>query len=153
MKKTQLLSIAFAITALALSGHTQAHAPGYGLVIHSAPVYKTRIVREPVRHCTRTKPRHTHTVIGGAIGAAIGLHHEHEAEAALLGGLIGASIGHGIDRHTSASSRHCRTSYRSYREEVLTGYRVTYRYRGKTYTTVTSYKPGRRIKLHKHHGY
>lgn len=152
MKHSQWLTAIFTIATLTLSGHTQAHAPGSGLVIRSVPVYETRIVREPVRHCTISPHSHTHTVIGGTIGAMIGLHHEQDPGAALLGGLIGAGIGQSIDRHTG-STRYCSTSYRSHRESVLTGYRVTYRYRGKTYTTVTSYKPGRRIELHKHHGY
>ncbi|MDO6746839.1 hypothetical protein [Gilvimarinus sp. 1_MG-2023] len=150
MKYLPSFTVFLAVSTLTLSGHTQAHQPraDYGLVIHSEPVYETRVSRQPVQHCTSSKGSRAHTVIGGAIGSIVGLHQQRDHKGALIGGLIGAGIGHSIDRHSTSKLRHCSTQFQTQRQTVVTGYRVTYRYHGDTYSMVTPHKPGHRIELH-----
>jgi uncharacterized protein YcfJ len=96
------------------------------------------------------------TVLGGIIGGVIGhqIGHGHGRDfATVAGAAIGAGVG-----YTSASRRYgsqtreetverCDVRYEHTTEERIDGYRVTYEYNGREYTTRLPYDPGERIKV------
>jgi uncharacterized protein YcfJ len=74
----------------------------------------------------------------------------------VVGTLLGSSIGHdaAVRRQRRESSEvysrtveRCETSYSIDRQERIDGYEVTYRYRGRTFTTRTDSHPGERIRV------
>ncbi len=140
----------------------------YGKVLKVTPVYREVKTTTPVKECwqepvTRSKTvRHgSHsagaTLAGGLIGGIIG--HQFgkgrgQKLSTAVGTLIGAQLGHDAVRDGHAS-QHTYTSYESFcevenqvsYEEILDGYKVTYRYNGKKYKVDMPYDPGKRIKL------
>ena len=136
----------------------------YGKVVEAEPQYRSVRVSEPRRECWGEEVRvpdggyrsHTGVILGGLIGGVVGhelgnRHHRPLTTAA--GAVLGASLGRDLSdgRRTHAYDvRHeevCRVTD-SYRvEDRLDGYRVTYRYNGKTFVTHTDHAPGRRIPL------
>ena len=74
----------------------------------------------------------------------------------IVGTLVGSAIGHdaavrrqrrdGYETYSRTEER-CRTSYSLDREERVDGYQVTYRYRGRSFTTRTDTHPGERIRV------
>jgi uncharacterized protein YcfJ len=103
------------------------------------------------------------TLVGGLIGAAVGQHINYRAGArdpvAVIGGsLIGAAIGNSIgvnraERHGEYEPvgyepvERCKVNYRDGWEDRTDGYRVTYVYHGREYTTRLPYDPGRRLRV------
>lgn len=98
-------------------------------------------------------------LIGAVIGNQIGNRDTHHA-GAVAGGLIGAAIGHDAAGRQAASrggygpeevrpveSERCEVRNEERIEERVDGYRVTYRYNGRTYTTRMSHDPGQRIRV------
>lgn len=101
-------------------------------------------------------------IIGGVIGRQFGDGKGRDAMT-LVGTLVGAAIGnerasrgreyderyadYGVYERQSRPVTRCETRYRTDAEERIDGYRVTYRYRGQTYTTRTDYDPGDRIRV------
>jgi uncharacterized protein YcfJ len=110
---------------------------------------------------SRTEVRST--IVGGLIGAAVGHHiqavHNVRDPAVVVGGsLIGAAIGSNIGVHKAErrgdyrdpvyhTVQRCEVAHREVWEERIDGYRVTYAYHGRHYTTRMPYNPGRRIRL------
>lgn len=125
----------------------------YAHVLEVHPVYDIVTVREPVRHCYNERVRHhgnggtlLGTVVGGALGGVI----TDSGAGAVAGAIIGGAIGHDSDHRRARyhRSRVCEVSYDQVRQvEELSGYRVKYRYRGKTYRTTLRNHPGERIKV------
>jgi uncharacterized protein YcfJ len=154
-------------------GHQRhAHEIEYARVIDVDPIVRRVRVSNPERECwmeerpvasgpTRSEIRGT--IIGGLIGAAIG--HDigsrgrgHDPAAVVGGSMIGAAIGNGIgaskaDRRGEyrdvayQSVEQCQVSYHDQWVEQIDGYRVTYVYDGRSYTTRMPYDPGRRIAI------
>ena len=91
---------------------------------------------------------------GGIIGHQIG-GGSGKRFATAVGTLVGAQIGHeAVNGHGGHASRevveyreHCETRHRVNYEQVIDGYDVTYKYRGKRYHVQMPYNPGERIKL------
>jgi uncharacterized protein YcfJ len=86
---------------------------------------------------------------GGLLGNQVGKGHGREAATA-AGAVIGAIAGDRLAGRSAQDSpqaqrevRSCRTVYES--QHRLTGYRVTYEYRGHQSTLVTSEQPGRTL--------
>ena len=172
--KQKLLTAAI-VTSLALAPAAFAgHGKHRGYQKHSftdtarvtdvEPIYRTVSVSRPHEECWTeeveyTRPGHggdraAGMIIGGLIGGAIGHNVDDSRNAPLVGALIGSAIGHdaaGKRRHRH--SRHigyeeqCRTVNNYYDEEQLDGYRVTYRYKGRSYSTHMDHDPGDQIKV------
>ena len=96
------------------------------------------------------------TLLGGIIGGVIG-HQIGTATAAtsrlIAGATVGAAVGYnsasrryGPQAHEETVQR-CDVRYETRYEERIDGYRVTYEYNGREYTTRMPYDPGERIKV------
>ena len=134
-------------------------------VIEAEPVYRTVEVSHPERHCwdeevTRQQPKHhsyTGTILGGIIGGVVANkvssgRGRGKDVATVAGALLGSSIGHDISHKnsrggytTTSLERRCEVTHHTTYEEKLVGYDVTYRYKGRLFTTRTQEHPGKRI--------
>ena len=162
------------ISSSALADHGVDRAAQHKDYVHAKvlsvqPVYREIRVHTPVRECwqepvkKRKQVRHHAadpgaTLAGGLIGGIIG--HQFgkgrgQKVSTALGTIIGAQIGHDASRRSHADSeihytqyeRFCEVDNRISYEEVLDGYNVEYKYRGKNYQTHMPYDPGDKIKL------
>lgn len=95
-------------------------------------------------------------IIGGAVGNALGHKKRNKQIGTAVGAILGASIGSDLSTKRSRGDyttrrrgyeQRCEVSHRTYYEEEITGYRVWYRYRGDTYSTRMSRKPGKKIRV------
>ena len=97
------------------------------------------------------------TVLGGIIGGVLGHQFGNSGHSRDFATVAGAAIGAGIGydsatRRYPASTREevvqrCDVRYEHTTEERIDGYRVTYEYNGREYTTRLPYDPGERIKV------
>lgn len=175
MKNSLIIStlsiFAMSLSTVAFAAKPTSHREDYAQVKKVTPIYKTVEHRVPHRECwvetVRTeKPRRHNSatgtlvggVIGGAIGHAVGHGNSNKKVGAVVGTLLGMSVGNDISRqsrHNNNSHQQvsyndverCETTYRYETEEKLSGYRVSYRYHGQTYTTRTRKHPGDRIRI------
>lgn len=131
-------------------------------VVASEPIYSRVEVRTPERYCHTRDWRHREVresramgaiiggVVGGAVGGSMGRHrHHHHHRDRHLGAALGAVAGAAIGAEISGGRGHerCETVERvEYREEI-TGYHVTYEYRGRLYHTESTTPPGRYLEL------
>lgn len=157
------------VSAAQASPHRDARGPrGVTLadVISAEPQYET-VRREVPREVCRTedvpRPRGQYSatspvlgaVIGGAIGNAVGHGHRNKQVGAVVGALLGGAIGHDVARRNQLrdggyeyeSRDVCRVETSYEEDERLTGYEVTYRYGGETYTTFMDRDPGPRLRV------
>jgi len=91
-------------------------------------------------------------VIGGVVGHELGHGHQHDPAGTLVGAAVGATLGHQLawrrqDRYETVTERRCAVKPDLEYYERVTGYRVSYRYRGRIYHTTTTDHPGRRIRV------
>jgi len=137
----------------------------YGTVVESHPIMQIVRHREPQQQCwdetvvhrERKHQSATGTILGGIIGAAIGNEvgrgRDNKRIGAVAGAVLGASIGNDVTknrsrgRHYQVVEQRCRTVFEEVEEERIVGYRVKYRYAGRTYTTETAHDPGNSIRL------
>jgi uncharacterized protein YcfJ len=105
-------------------------------------------------------------ILGGLVGAAIGNQigsGDGRRAATVAGAIIGSAVGH--DAAARRDTRNARYAYDNYGEsrpyevercgvrydqgyeERIEGYRVTYVYHGRVYTTRLPYDPGRRLRI------
>jgi uncharacterized protein YcfJ len=97
------------------------------------------------------------TLIGGVIGHQMGHGHRDGNIATVGGAIAGAAIGSHIGAQRDARNgraipvertvQRCNVVYRDDYEERIDGYRVTYVYNGREYTTRMPYDPGDRIRV------
>ena len=139
----------------------------YARVVRARPIYREIKVSEPVHECWDEPVYHTRHdghksasgmlaggIIGGIIGHQIGKGRGNKVATA-MGTLIGAQIGHeAVNGHARKHrekvigyEEHCETRHRVSYQQVVDGYDVTYKYRGRTYRTEMPYDPGKRIKM------
>lgn len=132
-------------------------------VVEVDPIVRRVRVEMPRRECweeVRTEYPERHqtagpTILGGIIGGVLGSQvgsGSGRDVATVAGTLIGASIGHDTARRTSRAPEEytverCQTRYENTYEERIEGYRVTYEYLGREYTTQLPYDPGDRIRV------
>ena len=144
----------------------------YAKVIHAEPIVRIVTVSSPRRECWNEKLRHyrrhgrrgsrsyTPMVVGGIVGGVVGNQFGRgrgRNALTLAGALLGASIGRDIGaqphrgyRPYTTTERHCEVREEYHEEERIEGYRVTYRYKGKTFVTRTDHHPGKRIRIKIH---
>ncbi len=133
-------------------------------VISAEPIYRTVEITTPERHCWDEEVEHYHanqhgytgTVVGGIIGGVVGHKISRNRGrgrdmATVAGALLGSAIGHDMSHnkrggyYTTSTERRCEVTERVSYEEELVGYDVTYRYKGRLFTTRTDEDPGERI--------
>lgn len=176
IRKTIVFMVTMAAVTLspaAMAGHGGYQ---YAKVVDVEPVYRYVTIQVPEEECwtevryeTVERPRRRDsrsvmpTIAGGVIGGVVGRQFgsgDGRDAMTVLGTLIGASIGHQAShrryseyddyRHTRVRSHpveRCETHYSTREERELDGYRVTYRYAGREYTTRTQEHPGKRIRV------
>ena len=133
-------------------------------VVESVPVYQEIEWREPVEHCTRVAkppsqqansgvPAVVGGIIGGVLGSQVGGGSGNKAATA-AGVVLGTVIGHDTAQRADAEAnakpgyrRECEWRDEVHRKRELSGYRVTYRYRGQLHETITKTPPGDTIRL------
>ena len=91
-------------------------------------------------------------IIGGVLGNQLGKGHRDRGVATVAGTIIGGAIGRDVARSNEtgpyvSQERACRTTNKYYEEERLAGYRVTYRYRGRTFTREMAQEPGKFVRV------
>ena len=162
MRTTQL--IAGAIALMTLSTAALADRPEYfndrARVLSSTPIYQQ--VNEPRRECWtdtvggdyRREPRSyggalIGGVVGGLLGNTVGQGNGRTAAAAVgavTGALVGDNISNNGRSYGYAQPRQVeRCQTRDHYRQVVSGYSVVYRYRGRNMRTTLPYNPGRFI--------
>jgi uncharacterized protein YcfJ len=91
-------------------------------------------------------------IIGGVLGHTLGKGHRDRGVATVAGTVLGGAIGRDMaSRQVSepyvTQERSCRTTHKYYEEERLAGYRVTYRYRGRTFSREMAEDPGKFVRV------
>lgn len=86
-------------------------------------------------------------IIGGVLGHEVG-DGDNRKVATVAGTILGAAVGREMDRDREArprtvEERHCRVTEDVVEEEYLRGYRVTYQYHGRRFTTFSEAHPGK----------
>jgi uncharacterized protein YcfJ len=139
----------------------------YAPVRYVEPIVRQVRIDNPRRECwddVRTVESRPHisdpevggrTLLGGIIGGVIG--HQFGSgrgrdAATVAGTMIGAGVGYdsAARRYGGVEERvvqRCSVRYEPEYEERIEGYRVTYEYNGREYTTRMPYDPGERIRV------
>jgi uncharacterized protein YcfJ len=139
----------------------------YAPVTRVRPIVRQVSVERPSRECyddvryVESRPHISdpdvggRTLIGGIIGGVIG--HQFGSgrgrdAATVAGAAIGAGVGYDAAARRSSSVheeivQRCEVRYEKRYEERIDGYRVTYEYNGREYTTQLPYDPGERIRV------
>lgn len=172
IKTVTLFSALTLASASAMADHDdryQRDSRGYdrgdkARVTHVEPIYRRVTVTRPQQECWEEPRRYrdghksyTSTIAGGLIGGVIGNQFgggSGKTAMTIAGTLLGGSVGRDVGaRHQDvdyAYQEQCRVVERSYQEQRIDGYEVTYRYHGKQYTTVMDQRPGKFIPVDVH---
>lgn len=137
----------------------------YARVVDVDPIVHRVVAASPQRECwyedrevyqqrgidQRTAtPTIVGAIIGGVIGHQFGSGYSRNV-GTVAGAVLGASIGHDSAQRSGdtevRSVQRCRVNDYPQYEQRVDGYRVTYIYRGREYTTVMPYDPGNRVQL------
>ena len=132
-------------------------------VLKAEPLYHVAQVARPVNECwtemvIQNKPHrgvYAGPLVGGIIGGVLGnrlASGRGSTSMTVAGTLLGAAIGHNLSAEsrqppTTANVRRCRTVNRLEPRQQVVGYRVHYRYEGKTFITRTRGYPGKFIRV------
>lgn len=139
----------------------------YARVVNVEPMRRRVRISEPVRECWDEvayesdgpfSSRHVgSTLLGGLIGGVVGnqIGHGRGRDAArVAGAIIGGAIGNNASRQRQGDYygrerlvERCDVHYRDSWNERIDGYRVTYEYAGREYTTRMPYDPGERVRI------
>lgn len=176
MKATSIALITAALTLTpALVTAQSERFYDYAKVKRVTPIYQSFEHRIPRESCWtervrveeyRRGPRSGSTtgtlvggVIGGALGHAVGRGSDNKKIGTVVGSALGMSIGNDVSRRRQSQyyddypdvsyedEQRCETTYSTEREERLSGYDVTYKYRGETFTTFMQEHPGDRLRV------
>lgn len=134
----------------------------YAPVLDVKPLIRTTQVEIPVRECyerpveVRRERRRgglgrvlAGGIIGGVIGSQFGDGSGREAMT-VLGSVVGAASQSERDtarRGETRLQKYCETTYEYEQRDRVEGFRVTYEYEGRTYTTRTRTDPGDEIRI------
>jgi len=151
------------------SRHNRSYDDGYDYapVVRAEPIVRQVRVETPRRECwddVQTVESRPHisdpavggrTLLGGIIGGVIG--HQFGSgrgrdAATIAGAAIGAGVGYDSARRVYGDReervvQRCDVRYDNQYEERIDGYRVTYEYNGREYTTRMPYDPGEKIRV------
>jgi uncharacterized protein YcfJ len=150
------------------SRHNRDDGYDYARVVHVEPIIREIRTETPRRECwdeTRVVESEPHisdpavggrTLLGGIIGGVIG--HQFGSgrgndAATIAGAVIGSGVGYDSARRrvgTTTEERvvqRCATRYERDVEERIDGYRVTYEYNGREFTTRMPYDPGKTMRV------
>jgi uncharacterized protein YcfJ len=136
-------------------------------VIDVDPIVRRVRITTPDRECwnetqevyPRQRSSAGSVILGGLIGGVIGhqIGHGNRNAPTVAGAVVGAAIGNEIGKHSAARNgymvpvqrdvQRCDVVYRDDFEERVEGYRVTYVYNGREYTTRMPYDPGPRLRV------
>jgi uncharacterized protein YcfJ len=139
----------------------------YARVVNVEAIRRRVRISEPVRECWDDvayesdgafSSRHVgSTLLGGLIGGVIGNQigrgdgrQVARAAGAIIGGAIGNNASHQRQGDYYGRERlveRCQVHYRDSWDERVDGYRVTYEYAGREYTTRMPYDPGERVRI------
>lgn len=164
MFRSPFLSVAAALAlagaALAFPASAESTFSDSADVLSSEPIYKTARVKVPQRECWDEQASSggsmtaeiAGTVIGGVAGGVVG-HQIGKGRgndiATAAGAVAGAMAGRSVAQNRYPSDTEVRTrcneTTRYESEDVVSGYRVTYRYMGQTFQTTTRDRPGSQI--------
>ncbi len=163
------LTVAFSSVGQAGSKNKGVSFRDYADVIDVEPLVRLVEVSNPRKECWQEEVHHPVSsdyppraagsmILGGLVGGVIG--HQfgggHGKDLATLAGtLVGASVGHDLanrrarrrNTHHISYEQQCRVVHDVHSEERIDGYRVTYSYHGKTFTTRLPYDPGHRLPM------
>jgi uncharacterized protein YcfJ len=165
--------LVLALLAIALpaqADHARAESNNYSdyaEVVDVDPIIRSSVTAVPKEQCSyrsAAPARDVHgqrksiapTLVGGLIGGLIGNQFgsgRGKTALTFAGAITGAAIADNHQRaasnrrHHGDSRRHCRTVRYQHEVEQLDGYRVTYRYRGKTFVRVMDEDPGNRLRI------
>jgi uncharacterized protein YcfJ len=151
------------------SRHSRTYDSGYDYapVTHVEPIVRRVRIETPRRECyddVRTVESRPHIsdpevggraliggIIGGVIGHQFGSGRGRDA-ATVAGALVGANVGYDAAARRNSVVREevvqrCEVRYEREYEERIDGYRVTYEYNGREYTTRLPYDPGERMRV------
>lgn len=151
MKKLVLLS------AIALSGLAQAQTyTDYAPVLAAEPIYSQHVQRTCVDAPVTTITTPTAggeiagTVIGGVLGGLTGhaLGGGSGKTVLTIGGAVGGALAGRAVADTPLSQTTVQQNCSDTTQAVITGYAVTYSYRGVTATTSLPYNPGSQLEMH-----
>ena len=156
------------ISVVMLAGTAQSRAGddfyAKAKVISVTPVYDRVLVSQPEEQCWNERihypgrgrarsytPVIAGAIVGGVVGNQFGGGRGRDA-LTVAGALLGASVGNDLARQRRGGGyvkveRRCETVERYEEQEVLTGYRVKYRYHGREFTTHSKEYPGKRIRV------
>ncbi len=157
---TTTLITGLTLTVPAVSGNGNNGFYDYAKVVRVRPITRTVQVDHPRQRCwerpVSRSPAHgsyTPEIFGVIIGAAVGNQFGKgkgkklaTAAGAALGGSIARDAKHRRDRYVGTETN-CDVEHDYYGEEQVVGYRVKYRYRGRTYRTRTDRHPGRQLRV------
>jgi len=160
----QLVGLVLGSAIVAVSAGALADAGFFvrAKVVRAEPVYETRQSAYPEERCWNEQVRrgggtgsYTPTIAGAILGGVAGNQFskgKRRDALTLAGALLGASIGHdytrrGPGRSYVTTERRCEQVERYREEKHLLGYDVTYRYRGRLFTTRSSSHPGKNIQV------
>ena len=87
-------------------------------------------------------------IIGGILGSMVGNSNSDRRIGTAVGVIVGGRMG---ERYNSAPGltyrHHCGETYSNQVQKVIQGYKVTYRYHGRTQSVIMNYDPGSYITL------
>jgi uncharacterized protein YcfJ len=93
-------------------------------------------------------------IAGGALGSAVANGHHNQQAGAAIGAVFGGAVGYDVARRnaqpryvTYGTQEVCNVVQDTHEEERLSGYRVSYQYLGRTYTTITQQQPGATVRV------
>lgn len=139
----------------------------FARVVDVVPIYANVAHYEPQQECWTETVRYeyprqdsaTPRILGALVGAAVGhnvARSKHgQGVGRVAGAILGASIGGDIARDRSQrdgeveyrDEERCEMREKTYYEQVVVGYDVTYEYYGRTYQTRMDRDPGKRIRV------
>lgn len=161
------ISISTLILGYAVSVNASNSSYDYAAVLEAEPITRMVRVSTPRKECWDEEVTYRESgyrnngvstvvgaIIGGALGNAIGHSNTNKKVGAVVGAVLGGTLGRAhaerkyrpTDEYTVVEER-CQI-YHDYEEhEKVIGYRVTYEYNDKVYTTRTDVAPGETIKV------